>query len=137
MANLGGHALAALSTLNTDVMPMSPLRPCARQPCPALVASGCCEAHGGPRKPWERKAPPPARLRGRDGMARRRRVLSRQPTCVLCTEAGRLGWSTVADHIIPLAEGGVDSESNLQGLCEPCHRAKTADEARRGRIRRR
>jgi 5-methylcytosine-specific restriction endonuclease McrA len=30
-----------------------------------------------------------------------------------------------ADHIIPLVLGGGHRESNLQWLCEPCHRAKT------------
>jgi 5-methylcytosine-specific restriction protein A len=30
-----------------------------------------------------------------------------------------------ADHIIPLILGGGHRESNLQWLCEPCHKAKT------------
>lgn len=30
-----------------------------------------------------------------------------------------------ADHIVPLILGGAHRETNLQWLCEPCHRAKT------------
>ncbi len=37
----------------------------------------------------------------------------------------------VADHIVPIWEGGADGESNLQLLCQPCHREKTSGEARR------
>ncbi|WP_256218679.1 HNH endonuclease [Pseudomonas sp. NBRC 111130] len=35
--------------------------------------------------------------------------------------------------MINVAEGGSDDESNLQSLCVPCHQAKTATEAARGR----
>ena len=34
------------------------------------------------------------------------------------------------DHIVPLAEGGTDTESNLQVLCACCHAIKSASEAR-------
>lgn len=40
--------------------------------------------------------------------------------------------ATVADHVIPLAEGGRDDESNLQGLCGECHEVKTQAESQRG-----
>ena len=32
------------------------------------------------------------------------------------------------DHIIPLAEGGLDNASNAQCLCTPCHAEKTKSE---------
>lgn len=36
------------------------------------------------------------------------------------------------DHIVPVAEGGgALGMDNLQVLCRPCHRAKTAEQARR------
>ncbi|WP_354398290.1 HNH endonuclease signature motif containing protein [Variovorax sp. OAS795] len=39
------------------------------------------------------------------------------------------------DHILSLAEGGKDDESNLQSLCIPCHEAKTKAESARARSR--
>ncbi len=40
------------------------------------------------------------------------------------------------DHIVPLIEGGSHEADNLQTLCVPCHRAKTASEARQRAARR-
>ena len=34
------------------------------------------------------------------------------------------------DHIVPLVDGGTHDPSNLQTLCTPCHKKKTAQEAR-------
>ena len=31
-----------------------------------------------------------------------------------------------ADHVVPLAAGGSNKQSNAQLLCEPCHKTKTA-----------
>lgn len=43
--------------------------------------------------------------------------------CAAC----RLHWlSGQYDHAIPLILGGGNRESNLQFLCVPCHKAKTA-----------
>ena len=35
-----------------------------------------------------------------------------------------------ADHIVPRAEGGETTRANLQRLCVPCHKSKTAEQAR-------
>ena len=35
----------------------------------------------------------------------------------------------IRDHIVPLADGGLNVESNLQLITEQTHKAKTADEA--------
>jgi 5-methylcytosine-specific restriction endonuclease McrA len=40
------------------------------------------------------------------------------------------------DHIVPLADGGTHELVNMQTLCRPCHRAKTAREST-GRAQRR
>ncbi|GLV21982.1 hypothetical protein TomMM35A_18350 [Sphingobium sp. TomMM35A] len=45
--------------------------------------------------------------------------------------------SVIADHITPLSEGGTGDRDNYQGICHPCHQAKTAAEAQRARARRR
>jgi len=50
----------------------------------------------------------------------------------MCQQEGQMVMATVADHIIPLAEDGPDAESNLQALCDDCHRYKTAEETKRG-----
>jgi 5-methylcytosine-specific restriction protein A len=34
----------------------------------------------------------------------------------------------VPDHIVPLARGGSDDDSNIRCLCEPCHKIRTAEQ---------
>ncbi|MGH3760266.1 HNH endonuclease [Actinophytocola sp.] len=64
----------------------------------------------------------------------RARVLRRDPICRLCGTAP----STEVDHIRP---GDDHSDTNLRGVCTPCHRTKSAHEggtaaaARRSRRR--
>lgn len=69
----------------------------------------------------------------------RARILRRDPWCTCNTCPAHNGpcvqRSTIADHIIPRAEGGTDRITNGQGLCDPCHRHKTAAETARGRAR--
>jgi 5-methylcytosine-specific restriction endonuclease McrA len=51
----------------------------------------------------------------------------------LCETPGRFGQTLhpwIADHRIPLWDGGLDDLSNLQPLCYPCDRDKTDREAR-------
>ncbi|WBM34138.1 HNH endonuclease [Pseudomonas sp. NY11382] len=68
---------------------------------------------------------------GRPWRRIRERILLRdQYTCCGC---GVVTQDLEVDHIINVAEGGSDEDSNLQSLCVPCHQAKTAVEAARGR----
>ena len=60
-------------------------------------------------------------------------ILRRDPLCIPCKNAGRITPSVMVDHIMPKAQGGEDSDENLQGICEACHAAKTAKEAVAGR----
>jgi 5-methylcytosine-specific restriction enzyme A len=55
----------------------------------------------------------------------REAVLTRDPICKVCD-----GWlSTEVDHIKPLSQGGDPWRlEGLQGICTPCHQAKTARE---------
>lgn len=65
---------------------------------------------------------PTAAARGYGAAWRRRsaRYLRRHRECVAC------GARAVAvDHIVPLASGGDDHESNYQALCKGCHTGKT------------
>ncbi len=60
-------------------------------------------------------------------------LFTREPLCAECLRQGRAVPATQRDHIKPLAEGGIDDETNEQGLCRPCHDVKSAAEAQRGR----
>jgi 5-methylcytosine-specific restriction protein A len=59
----------------------------------------------------------------------RAQVLSEEPLCRLCQAKGLVTASTIADHIVPLSQGGSNDRGNFQGLCDPCSDAKTAAEA--------
>lgn len=54
----------------------------------------------------------------------RKLILNRDPYCKACKRAA----STEVDHVVAKRNGGSDSIENLQGLCKPCHSAKTARE---------
>ena len=61
-----------------------------------------------------------------------------------CAECGaKISMSNPAewDHVIPLKLGGEDTLDNLQPLCRPCHKAKSATDvghiAKAGRMQRR
>lgn len=88
------------------------------------------------REPWERRVTyQDRRIRGRAGQAMRARVLAEEPYCRMCLAEGKRVQATEVDHIVPLAAGGDNSRENQQGLCEPCHDAKSKrerSEARHG-----
>lgn len=83
-----------------------------------------CPEHA--KEPWEgstRKS----RLPSSGRWAKRRRyILNRDPVCKVCAD----NLSTQVDHII---NNDNHSPENLQGICEPCHKAKTQAEAARAR----
>jgi 5-methylcytosine-specific restriction protein A len=91
-----------------------------------------------PAKSWARPGKnAKRRLRGRAGVADRKRILAEEPLCRICLAEGRTRASEEVDHIrddVPAEEW--DSRANKQGLCKPCHKKKTADERAAG-IRRR
>lgn len=60
-------------------------------------------------------------------------LFNRAPLCAECERSGRVRLATQRDHVIPLEEGGVDDETNEQGLCDECHEAKSLGEAVRAR----
>lgn len=81
------------------------------------------------RTPWCR-APGTTdkRKRGRAGQRERAQVVAEEPLCAECLRQGRESPTEVVDHIIPLGEGGSDTRTNKQGLCHPCHDAKSKGE---------
>lgn len=66
------------------------------------------------------------RIRGRKLQRIRAQVLRDNPLCVVCQAKGRVTLATQIDHIKALVNGGTDTADNRQGLCDECHRAKTA-----------
>ncbi len=76
-----------------------------------------------------------ARGYGRAHELMREQVLREEPLCRLCLAEHRVIATVIADHITPKAEGGTDERDNYQGLCKPCHKAKTARESARARAR--
>lgn len=113
-------------------MPFASKKPCAQIGCGELLdrSRRYCTKH---ERPIWQKAKPVKRITGRQLQALRAELFGRDPLCVDCRASGRTRAATQRDHIIPLAEGGLDDESNTQGLCDDCHDAKSRREATRGR----
>ena len=139
-------------------MPRAALKPCRGSQCPELVASGlcpeCAKRRESARIPCLWVGCPGyaaqggrgycagcARARERDrGTSTQRgyggkwrkvseRVRREQPVCRVCATRP----SVHVDHIIPKTQGGDDDRSNLQGICFPCHQAKTRRESNKHR----
>lgn len=67
---------------------------------------------------------------GRPWRRLRQKILERDNyTCVHC---GKITVDLEVDHVVNLAAGGTDDWGNLQSLCVPCHKIKTAKEANAG-----
>lgn len=108
------------------------LKACRKQGCPhtTIDRSGYCEQHRGCG--WQRhQRGQSATVRGYGSVWRKLRaiVLERDRyLCQACYKQGLYVTATTVDHIIAKAHGGTDSFSNLQSLCDRCHKAKTARE---------
>lgn len=104
-------------------MPTAPVPGCASPGCPRRATyRGRCDKHAPPA--WAGSAPRSSRPweRTRTTVLRRDRNV-----CYLCG-----GRADQVDHVIPRAEGGSDDPANLAAICDPCHRAKSQAEAKRG-----
>ncbi|EOW5556791.1 HNH endonuclease [Escherichia coli] len=92
--------------------------------------SGYCESHKS--EGWKQYKPGQSRHQrgyGSKWDSIRAGVLKRDKgLCQLCLRAGVVREAKTVDHIIPKAHGGTDADCNLQSLCWPCHKAKTARE---------
>lgn len=95
--------------------------------------SGYCESHKS--EGWKQYKPGQSRHQrgyGSKWDSIRARVLKRDKgLCQLCLRAGVVREAKTVDHIIPKSHGGTDVDSNLQSLCWPCHKAKTARDPNR------
>lgn len=55
--------------------------------------------------------------------------------CQPCIRSGKVTQAKEVDHITPKCQGGTDDLDNLQAICVPCHKEKTAREANGGVVR--
>jgi 5-methylcytosine-specific restriction protein A len=44
-----------------------------------------------------------------------------------------IGTASQLDHVVPLAEGGADTDANSVAACVPCHRQKSSREGHAAR----
>lgn len=104
----------------------------------------CRKVHAGdcPSAPiWQKPVGKQSGRGGRPWQRKRAAVFERDGfLCQICMRVGVVRVVTlhgslagVCDHIIPLAEGGSDRESNLQAICQQCDREKTHAESIKGR----
>lgn len=68
------------------------------------------------------------RIRGRLGVAMRKRRLETEPLCRDCKEQGIIRPAVTPDHVQPLALGGTDTDDNIRCLCAEHHRIRTAEQ---------
>lgn len=62
-------------------------------------------------------------------MAKRAKIFARDNgLCQTCKRNGLVTVATQVDHIKPLHLGGTDDDSNLESICDYCHKAKTKEE---------
>ena len=82
---------------------------------PLVPHSSYCIEHQPERKPDLR---PPADERGYDARWHKQRdnFIHRNPVCFQCNAPGQM-----VHHLIPLAMGGGNEDSNLITLCNACH----------------
>lgn len=112
-------------------MPNVAPKPCAV--CGVLVHDGTSRCALHKPKPWQRTANQAKRTTGRTLQRQRQQLFRSEPLCRECMRNGHTTPATIRDHIVPLAEGGRDDDSNIQPLCQQCSDAKTARESARGR----
>ncbi len=116
-------------------MPTAPTGPCGTPGCPEVRP---CPTHP-PAKPWAaskaRRQATGAITGGRALTNRNRKILKRHRyICHVCGE----DFADQVDHVVPLAEGGTDDDSNLRPIhSTPCHAAKSKAERIRGQRRHR
>lgn len=91
---------------------------------------------------WTRTASSSDRGYGAAWAKLRKQILERdRGLCVPCSRLGRVTLGSTVDHIVnkarAVAEGWtpeqIDDPSNLQTICDSCHKAKTASESGYGR----
>lgn len=113
-----------------DPMPQAAPKPCTQ--CKVLVFDGSSRCMAHKVQAWAKRPDVVKRQSGRALQRKRAELFAREPLCRECAKRGLVTLAVIRDHIVPLAEGGLDVDSNCQPLCQPCSDAKTATESARG-----
>lgn len=119
-------------------MPKAAPRPCNSPGCGRLTYESHCPEHKRQHhvSTWnEYHAGRTRQERGYGRAWERKRitVLRRDGyLCQPCLARGLSVEATEVDHITAKSRGGTDDEDNLQAICAPCHRAKTAKDRKSG-----
>lgn len=111
---------------------------------PGSWCPSCRAVHAGvcPKKiAWDKPAFKKSGRGGRPWQRKRESVFKRDGfLCQICLRNGKQTVVTlhgslagVCDHVIALAVGGSDDESNLQTICKNCDKIKTHAESQKGR----
>jgi len=118
-------------------MPRKPLKPCKVPGCPNLTDGLYCDIHKGIKQEqsarYERyqRDPEHSKRYGSAWQKVRARYAASHPYCERCYSLGIMtrfdrgkdeyGRTQEIHHIVPLAAGGTNDESNLMSLCRSCH----------------
>jgi len=113
-------------------MALRPNKPCRAKGCQVLTraSGGYCNEHADLAKAWATRQG--SGRGGRPWRRTREEVLKRDSYLCQCEDCKRLGRVRPAhevDHVVPLAQGGTDSLSNLAAINDDCHRVKTLRES--------
>lgn len=106
---------------------------CSYPGCAKVAYDGTGRCTNHPRKPFATRAKVAVkRLSGAALRRARESLFSGEPLCRWCALEGRVTLATQRDHIIPLTQGGMEVESNVQPLCAACHALKSEAERKWG-----
>lgn len=104
-------------------MPTKPKKPCRYPGCPELTAELYCPAHKAlVNAQYDKYKRAETRSRYQGSWSKIRGIyLKKHPFCEICFSEGRMTPANLVHHRVPLAEGGSNTETNLQSLCKSCH----------------
>ena len=113
----------------SKLMAHKPVSYCVEAGCRAkAVRGGRCGAHA--REAWggasRREGTTTERGYGARHRRRRASELAAEPWCYVCG----MRPAVAIDHVVPLAQGGDDTDENRMPICRSCHSAKTQWETR-------
>ncbi len=107
-------------------MPRKPLSPCRYPGCPNLCEGSYCDEHktlGNREYNRYRRDPETNKRYGAEWRTIRSIYVKSHPLCEQCLKNGRIVPTAEVHHIVPLADGGNNDDSNLMSLCHACHNA--------------